>query len=151
METPIIEPLEMSAQQVQNEEYLRLDLKLYIWENLNIPDTDTCTPPSAVVHLTLIKGADSSKIVAKQRPFTGERHEAASNQFDRWIDALRMRRSHPGNPVRNAFELDVKSVHKVPWVYRTCLNPTLLNPYFHRKKATLPTVAEIRQALKGAT
>ena len=90
-------------------------------------------------------------MLAKQRPFTGERDEAASNQFDRWIDALRMRPSHPGNPVRNAFELDVKSVHKVPWVYRTCLNPRLLNPYLYREKATLPTVAEIRQAVKGAT
>ena len=53
-ETPIIEPLEMSAQEVQNEEYMRLEFKLYIRENLNIPDTDTCTHPSAVLQLTLI-------------------------------------------------------------------------------------------------
>jgi len=80
-ETPIKEPLEMSAQEVQNEEYMRLEFKLYIRENLNIPDTDTCTHPSAVVHLTLIKGADSSKMVAKQRPFTGEPSAASSLIF----------------------------------------------------------------------
>ena len=77
-ETPIIEPLEMSAQEVENDEYMRLELKLYIRENLNLPDTDTCTHPSAVVHLRLIKRADSSEMVAKQRPFTGE-HSAGSS------------------------------------------------------------------------